>query len=130
MLYPLYVHHEPGSAWSGEFPDMPGCFTAADKLDDLPAAAQEAVTAHYHFDDDSIPAASTPEHWQQHPDYQGGFWLMVDIDLSRVRTPRSVRLNISLPESLAARIDSAAKQRGQSRSAFLASAATQAMQTT
>jgi len=128
MLYPLYVHHNEGSAWSGAFPDMPGCFTAADELDDLPKMAQEAVEAHYGADNEPLPLASTPEHWREHADYQGGFWLMVDIDLSRVRAPRSVRLNISLPEPLVARIDRVAKQRGQSRSAFLASAASHAMQ--
>jgi len=128
MFYPLYVHHDEGSAWSGEFPDMPGCFTAADELRDLPAMAQEAVEAHYGLDNDPLPEASTPEQWLKHPDYQGGFWLMVDIDLARVRKPHSVRLNISLPEPLLERIDRAARQRGQSRSAFLASAASQAMQ--
>jgi len=129
MFYPLYVQHDAGSAWSGEFPDMPGCFTAADELKDLPLMAQEAVCAHYGFDNGPLPEASTPEQWFNHPDYQGGFWLMVDIDLSRVRAPRSVRLNISLPEPLVERIDNFAKQRGQSRSAFLASAATEIMET-
>jgi len=128
MLYPLYVHHDEGSAWSGEFPDIPGCFTAGDELADLPKMAQEAVEAHYGFDNDPLPKASTPETWLNHPDYQGGFWLMVDIDLSRVRAPRSVRLNISLPEPLVQRIDTVAKQRGQSRSAFLASAACEVME--
>jgi len=128
MLYPLYVQHDDGSAWSGEFPDLGGCFTAADDLQDLPAAAQEAVTAHYGADNEPIPAPSTPDRWQQHPDYQGGFWLMVDIDLARIRPVRSVRLNISLPQPLLSQIDACALQRGQSRSAFLASAASAAMQ--
>jgi len=85
MLYPLYVHHEPGSAWCGQFPDLPGCFTAADSLEDLPAAAQEAVYAHYSFDNDPLPAATTPEQWLDHPEYQGGFWMVVDVDKSRIR---------------------------------------------
>jgi len=123
MLYPLYVHRDPGSAWGGIFPDLPGCVTAADTLHGLPAAAQEAVCAHYGFDDDPLPAASAPEQWFDHPDYQGGVWMLVEIDPARVR-PRAVRLNISLPEPLVQRIDEAARQRGQTRSAFLASVAT------
>lgn len=43
MLYPLYVHHDDGSAYGGTFPDFPGCFTAADDLADLPRMAQEAA---------------------------------------------------------------------------------------
>lgn len=46
----------------------------------------------------------------------------MDIDLTKVRA-KAVRLNISLNESLVQRIDAAAKARGQTRSAFLATAA-------
>lgn len=123
MLYPIYVHKEDDSAYGASFPDIPGCFTAADDIQALPRAAQEAFEAHFGLDDDPIPAASAPDLWAEHPDYQdGGFWLLVDIDLSRVRS-RAIRLNISLPEGLVQRIDATARQRGQSRSAFLATAA-------
>jgi len=105
------------------FPDMPGCFTASDTLEGLLAAAQEAVCTHYGFDNDPLPAASLPDQWLDHPDYQGGFWMIVNVDISRIRQ-RAVRLNISLPETLVQSIDKEARQRGQSRSAFLASAAT------
>lgn len=123
MLYPIYVHKEDASAYGAAFPDIPGCFAAADDIQDLPRSAQEAVEAHFGADNDPIPAASSPDAWADHDDYQdGGFWMLVDIDLSRVRS-RAVRLNISLPENLVQRIDATARQRGQSRSAFLAAAA-------
>ncbi|GAA5234229.1 ribbon-helix-helix protein, CopG family [Verticiella sediminum] len=122
MLYPIYVHKEDGSAYGAIFPDIPGCHAAADDAQALPAAAQEAVEAHFGADDDPIPSPSSPDAWVDDPEYRGGFWMMVDIDLSRVRS-RAVRLNISLPENLVQRIDTAARQRGQSRSAFLAMAA-------
>lgn len=123
MLYPIYVHKEDASAYGASFPDIPGCFAAADDIQSLPLAAQQAVEAHFGIDDDLIPSASTPDKWADLPDYQsGGFWMLVEIDLSRVRS-RSVRLNISLPESLIQRIDATARARGQSRSAFLAAAA-------
>lgn len=123
MLYPIYVHKEDASAYGATFPDIPGCFAAADDIQELPRAAQEAVEAHFGADNDPIPAARAPDAWADHGDYQdGGFWMLVDIDLSRVRS-RAIRLNISLPENLVQRIDAAARQRGQSRSAFLAAAA-------
>jgi hypothetical protein len=56
------------------------------------------------------------------PDYQGGIWMMVDIDTSKLRT-KSVRLNVSLPEGLLRRIDNEAKSRRMSHSAFLAMSA-------
>lgn len=123
MFYPIYVYAEDGCAYGAIFPDIPGCFTAADELSDLPKAAQEAVEAYFGADTDPIPTASTPDVWANHEDYQdGGFWMMVDIDLNKVRS-RAIRLNISLPEGLVQRIDAAAQERGQSRSAFLATAA-------
>lgn len=126
MLYPIYVHKEAGSAYGAEFPDFPGCFAAADELQALPAAAQEAVEAHFGADTDPIPAPSSPEAWAKDKNYRGGFWLLVEVDLNKVRS-RAVRVNISLPESLVSRIDSEAHRLGQSRSAFLAKAAERAM---
>jgi len=123
MLYPIYVHKDEGSAYGAIFPDVPGCFAAADDINTLPQAAQEAVEAHFGADNEPIPNPSTPDAWNNHEDYQdGGFWMLVDINLSKVR-PRSKRINISMPEELIERIDKAAQGRGQSRSAFLASAA-------
>lgn len=51
---------------------------------------------------------------------------MTDIDLSRVR-PKAVRLNITLAQPLARRIDAYARAHGESRSGFLARAAQEAM---
>lgn len=118
MLYPIYVHKDEGSAYGASFPDFPGCFTAADDIADLPKSAQEAAEAHY---------PSAPDAWFNDPDYQGGFWMMVDIDLGKVR-PKAVRINISLPENLLPRIDAYAKAHGTSRSSFLAKAAERGME--
>jgi predicted RNase H-like HicB family nuclease len=37
------VHKDQGSAYGITFPDAPGCFSAADEMDDLFAMAQEAI---------------------------------------------------------------------------------------
>jgi metal-responsive CopG/Arc/MetJ family transcriptional regulator len=55
--------------------------------------------------------------------------MLVEIDLSRVNT-KAVRLNVSLPQGLLARIDAVAQARRMSRSAFLALAAEHEMQAT
>ncbi len=126
MLYPLYVHHDEGSAYGGSFPDIPGCFTAADELAELPLMAQEAVEVFFEGESCEISPPTPIDHWKDDPDYQGGFWLLVDIDFDRVNSkPR--RLNISLPSNLVKRIDAFAKARGSTRSSFLAEAARAAM---
>lgn len=38
------VSHDPGCAYGICFPDAPGCFSAADEMDDIFAMAEEALT--------------------------------------------------------------------------------------
>ncbi len=127
MLYPAYIHKDDDSAYGVTFPDFPGCFTAADALADLPRLAQEAVELHFEGESLQVPTPSAPEDWLQDERFQGGYWLLLDIDLSRLST-RAVRINVSMPEWLVSRIDAAAGQRRLSRSAFLALAAEHELQ--
>ncbi len=128
MLYPVYVHVGNAEEAHGVvFPDFPGCFSAADEWSDLPAAIQEAVEAHFHGEPEAVPAPTPLEELVRRPDYQGGVWMLVDIDLSRIET-KPVRLNISLPSNLVQQIDAYASANHLTRSGFLAKAAQQAMQ--
>lgn len=70
---------EAGSAYGATFPDFPGCFAAADEIQDLPKAAQEAAEAHFCADSDPIPAPTESSVWANDEAYTGGFWMMVDI---------------------------------------------------
>lgn len=126
MLYPVYVHKDADSAYGLTFPDFPGCFSAADELADLPRMAQEAVEAHFEGEEFEIPAPSTPEQWADDERFQGGYWMLVEIDLARIGT-KPVRLNISLPEYLVRQIDAYAQSHHQTRSGFLARAAEELM---
>ena len=128
MLYPVYVHvGDAKHAHGVTFPDFPGCFSAADKWEDLPAAIQEAVEAHYHGEPDVVPAPTPLEKLAGLPEYQdGGVWLLAEIDLSKIET-KPVRLNISLPSNLVQEIDAWASQNHMTRSGFLAMAAQKAM---
>jgi len=42
--YIVIVHKDPESAYGMTFPDAPGCFSAADELNDLFAMAEEALS--------------------------------------------------------------------------------------
>jgi len=127
MLYPVYVHVGTDAEAHGVvFPDFPGCFSAADAWDELPAAIQEAVEAHFHGEPEAVPPPTPLEQLAHNPDYQGGVWVLADIDLSRIDT-KPMRLNISLPANLVQQIDSYASAHHLTRSGFLARAAQQAM---
>ncbi len=84
MFYPVYVHKDPESAYGLTFPDFPGCFSAADELEDLPRLAQDAVEVHFEGEDLEIPPPTPIEALANHADYAGGFWMLVDIDWARV----------------------------------------------
>ena len=126
MLYPVYVHKDPDSAYGMTFPDFPGCFSAADDLGEISRLSQEAVEVHFDGEDMEFPTPTPIEKLAADPSYEGGFWLLLDIDLSKVNT-KSVRLNISLPANLVGQIDHYAAKHHMTRSGFLAKAAIQAI---
>jgi metal-responsive CopG/Arc/MetJ family transcriptional regulator len=59
------------------------------------------------------------------PDYSDAVAILV-VSVSETK-PRSVRVNITVPEDMLRKIDSIAKKRGMSRSSFLVQAAQNAM---
>lgn len=127
MLYPVYIHlGDEQHAYGVTFPDFPGCFSAADSWEELPAKIQEAAELHFEGEDLDIPTPTPLNELARQPEHQGGVWMMVEIDLTRIH-PKAVRLNISLPDSLVRRIDEYTKAHHLSRSGFLAKAAEEAM---
>ncbi len=128
MCIPVFVHvGDKKQAHGVVFPDFPGCFSAADHWADLPAMVQEAVEAHFGGEPESIPKLTPMEKLVKSPDYVGGVWMLVNIDLSKVNT-KSIRLNVSLPENLVHKIDEAATAKHMTISGFLASAAINALE--
>ena len=127
MLYPVYVHTGDAQHAHGvSFPDFPGCFAAADTWEGLPAAIQEAVQAHFHGEPEAMPAPTPLEVLAADSRFEGGLWLLAEVDLGRIDT-RPVRLNVSLPANLLQRIDAWATEHHMTRSGFLAQAAQAAM---
>lgn len=127
MLYAAYVH--PGDATHAHgitLPDFPGCFSAADQWEDIPAKTQEALELYFEGEELEIPSPTPLDELQQNPDYADGIWLLMDLDMTHLR-PRAKRINITLPEPLLARIDAYTKSHRMTRSGFLASAAARAM---
>lgn len=128
MLYPVYVHQDQDSAYGAIVPDLAGVHSAADDPEALPRLIQEAVELMYDGETRAPPPPLPVNIHRRNPQFTDGFWMLVDIDLSKVNT-RAVRLNISLPEHLVGKIDRAAAAKRMSRSAFLAMAAERALAT-
>ncbi len=124
MRYPIAI--EPGSetaAYGVVVPDLPGCFSAGDTLDEAIAGAEEAAAAWIDATLDSggkIPAPSALEALRDDPHYAGWSFGVVNVS-PEAFDDASERVNIILPRRVLLRLDAMAKQSGQSRSGYIAS---------
>ncbi len=128
MIYPVYVH--PGDerhAHGITVPDFPGCFSAADKWEDITANVQEAIELHCEGEDMDLPEPTPLDVLMKDEQYQDGVWLLVDIDTSRLDT-RPTRLNVSLPRGLVAQMDRYAKAHGMTRSGLIRTAVSKVLE--
>jgi predicted RNase H-like HicB family nuclease len=127
MRYIAFVHKDPDSSYGVMIPDMPGCFSAGETLDEAVANAVEALSGHVRLlesDGDPVPPARTIDEIIADPELaderQGA--IISAVPLVRDRGS-STRINVSLDLGLLEAIDDAARRRKQTRSAYLASAA-------
>ena len=128
MLYPIAI--EPGDdtrAFGVVVPDIPGCFSAGDTLDEAIVNAREAIDFHLDGlaeDNADIPVASSITKHQTNSEYAGWIWAVVDVDITRYMG-KAEKINITLPASLIRRIDDfvARHPEYRSRSGFLAQSA-------
>lgn len=133
MLYPLCIQTgDEQSAWGVEVPDIPGCFSAGDDLDDAIQMAREAIEGHLELlaeAGETIPQAMSVTYHAKNAEYTGGVWALVDIDVTRYMG-KAEKLNITLPGYLINRIDAYVRQHPEqkSRSGFLAGAALKVLQ--
>lgn len=129
--YIAIVHKEAKSDFGVSFPDFPGCITAGKNIDEAKDMAQEALSLHIHGmleDGDQLPAPSRLEEIMTDPDYTNAIaYLVVSVPDAK---PRTVRVNVTVPEMTLKQIDAAAKKQGMSRSSFLVHAAQNAIQST
>jgi predicted RNase H-like HicB family nuclease len=117
------VHKEEGSAFGIQFPDIPGCFSAADDMEFLVANASEALSLW--AEDANMPTPRTIEKIIADREIaselaDGAF--LISVPLTQNDT-RLVTANISLERGMLKAIDTAAKIRKLTRSAFLTQAA-------
>lgn len=127
--YIAIVHKEANTDFGVSFPDFPGCITAGQSIDDAKDFAQEALSLHIQgmFEDgDKLPVPSKLEQIMANDDFADAVaYLVVTVPDAK---PRTVRVNITVPEMTLKQIDAAAKKRGMSRSSFLVHVAQHAIQ--
>ena len=130
MRYPIAI--ETGGkrhAYGIVVPDLPGCFSAGDTLEEALDNAREAILLHLEglLDEKRpLPQPSELAALRRRRDYRGWTWALVDIDLAELGD-KAARINITLPQRILRAIDAHARRCGETRSGFLARAAVDAM---
>ena len=123
MRFPIAI--EPGDdthAFGVTVPDLPGCFSAGDTLDEAIDNAKEAVELWLETvidDGAAIPEPRSIGEHQANPEFNGCVWAVVTIDFAEL-SDKAERINITLPSRVLRRIDAAAKAAGESRSGLIA----------
>lgn len=123
MRYPVVIE-EGGEtkAFGVVFPDLPGCFSAGDTLDEALTNATEAAAAWIDAALDAggtVPAPSALDEVRKLPNYAGWTIGFVTIDPALL-DDRVERANISLPRRVLERLDALAEAAHESRSGMIA----------
>ncbi len=123
MKYPIAIEPgDAGHAFGVVVPDLPGCFSAGDTLDEAVDNAKEAIELWLETVIDeggAVPEPGSIARHQANPEFAGWVWAVVSIDLAAL-SDKAERINITLPARILRRIDAAAKAAGESRSGFIA----------
>lgn len=126
MKYPVVIEPATAStAFGVVVPDLPGCFSAGDTIEEALDNAHEAIELWIEAvldDGGSVPVPSSIDAWRKRREYKGWIWALVAIDLS-ILEGKAERVNITLPARVLRRIEAKAAERGETRSGFLANAA-------
>lgn len=121
IVYHAVVHKDEDSAWGVHFPDLPGCFSAADDLADVQANASEAVMLYLEGEKAPEPSAIEKIRDMAADDLAEGAFLLAVPYVYVSNRPQ--RINISIDRGILDAIDAAATARKLTRSAFLTEAA-------
>jgi predicted RNase H-like HicB family nuclease len=129
MKFAAVLHTDDGRRYGVTIPDLPGCFSGGNSIDDALDSAREAIDLHVEgLIEEGLPIPERrpiAEH-QTNTGYAGGIWAVIDVPVEQYLGPAE-RINITVPQSILTRIDSYAKNHGMSRSGFLVDAARRAM---
>jgi predicted RNase H-like HicB family nuclease len=123
MKFPIAI--EPGDAKhviGVVVPDLPGCFSAGDTIEEAIDNAKEAIELWLEAAIDEgmpVPEPSAIETLRKDRALRGWLWAVVSVDLSQL-SDETERVNITLPSRVLRRIDAAAKEAGESRSGYIA----------
>ena len=79
VRYPVVIHKDPDSDYGVTVPDLPGCFSAGETMDEALSSAVEAIECHLEglmLDGEALPTPTSVEHYQDDVALFGGIWAL------------------------------------------------------
>ncbi|MGC5885757.1 type II toxin-antitoxin system HicB family antitoxin [Ralstonia pseudosolanacearum] len=130
MQFPIAIHKDEGSVYGVTVPDILGCHSWGDTIDDAVRNTKEAIAGHLQtlveLGEDVNVTCSTIEDLSKDEQYAGALWALVDVNPDEFdRTPE--RINVSMPRFVLKKLDRFAEERHETRSGLLARAAMELM---
>lgn len=126
MKYPIAIETgNANTAWGVVVPDLPGCFSAGDTLDEAYDLAKEAIDLWINTaldDGKPVPMPSPLAVHQSNPEFDGWSWAVVEVDMSSFEDTVE-RINITISRRVLRQIDQYVKRHHGTRSSFLAESA-------
>lgn len=123
MHYPIAIEDRTDrTAYGVVVPDLPGCFSAGDTLEEAITGAEEAALAWIEAAldaGDPIPQPSPLEAIRAKPEFTGWILSLVTVDPA-VLDDAVERVNITLPRRVLRRLDDEARAAGETRSGYIA----------
>lgn len=124
MRYPVALHKDVDSDYGVTIPDLPGCFSAGETIDEALTEVVEAIECHIEgllIDGEPVPSPTSIETHRDDPDYADGVWALVTVDISKL-SGKTTQVDVTVPEQLLALVDQYAEQQGETRSGVMAQA--------
>ena len=128
MKYPVAIQQYKDSCYGVTVPDIPGCFSAGESLDEAMNSVQDAISSHLEIlaeDHELAPKPSFVESHIDNKDCAGATWAYIDIDIDvSPFLGKTEKTFVTLPRLVIRRIDAlVAAGKAKNRSAFLADSA-------
>lgn len=125
MLYPIALE-KVSDGYVVSVPDIPGCYSAGDTLDETIVNVKQAISSHLELlvrDGEEVPQPTSIENHKDSEDYEGAdiIFSVAEVDISQL-LGKAERINITLPAFLIKRIDDfvAVHKEYKNRSQFIA----------
>lgn len=128
MKYALAIHKDKDSCYGVTIPDIPGCFSSGETIDEALDNAKEAAEMHFETlgeDGQDIPLATSVESHVANKEFKDAIWYVVDLDPYKFMG-KAKRINITAPELALTKIDNFLKSNStkfKDRSSFLVESA-------